>query len=105
MNNRDLPKRDDIYKHFKGHFYRGIDLATHTETDEKLVIYQAMYGDFNIYARPVEMFLSEVDHEKYPDVEQKYRFKKVGEKSCRMVEPDNIVIDGEELGISTGYYK
>lgn len=105
MNNRDLPKRDDIYKHFKGHFYRVIDLATHTETDEKLVIYQAMYGDFNIYARPVEMFLSEVDHEKYPDVEQKYRFKKVGEKSCRMVEPDNIVIDGEELGISTGYYK
>ena len=105
MNNRDLPKRDDIYKHFKGHFYRVIDLAAHTETGEQLVIYQAMYGDFNIYARPVEMFLSEVDHEKYPDVEQKYRFKKVGEKSCRMVEPDNIVIDGEELGISTGYYK
>lgn len=102
---RDLPKKDDIYKHFKGHFYRVIDLATHTETNEKLVIYQAMYGDFNIYARPVEIFLSEVDHEKYPDVEQKYRFKRVGEKSCRMVEPDNIVIDGKELGISTGYYK
>ena len=64
-----------------------------------------MYGDFNIYARPVDMFLSEVDHEKYPDVEQKYRFKRVGEKSCRIVEPDDLVVDTEELGVSTGYFK
>lgn len=105
MNNRDLPKKDDIYKHFKGHFYRVIDLATHTETNEKLVIYQAMYGDFGIYARPVEMFLSEVDHEKYPDVEQEYRFKRVGDKPCKIVEPDDLVIDTEEIGIYTGYYK
>ena len=63
------------YRHFKGNDYKVLALAEHTETGEKLVVYQAMYAPFKICARPYDMFMSEVDHQKYPGVRQHWRFE------------------------------
>ena len=88
--NADTPKRDiqvgDIVQHFKRewvspetseYLYKVLAVAYHTENGEKLVNYQALYAPFKICARPYDMFMSEVDREKYPDIRQKYRFEKV----------------------------
>lgn len=64
-----------VYKHFKGNYYIVVDIATHSETKGQYVVYRRLYGDGKLFVRPLEMFLSEVDHEKYPDVKQKYRFE------------------------------
>jgi hypothetical protein len=74
---KDLPHNGEIWRHFKNKLYRIVAIAQHTETDEQLVVYQAMYGDGGIYARPLDMFMSEVDREKYPEVEQEYRFERI----------------------------
>lgn len=66
------------YKHFKGHIIKVISIAEHTETMKKLVVYEHL-GDNRIWARPYDMFNSLVDREKYPDVEQEYRFEEVDE--------------------------
>lgn len=64
-----------IYRHFKGDYYLVEDIATHSESGERLVIYRKLYGDAALYARPYEMFMEKVDREKYPDVGQEYRFQ------------------------------
>ena len=67
--------KNRVYKHFKGDYYLVIDIVINSETEEEMVLYRALYGDGKMYVKPYSMFKSLVDHEKYPNVKQKYRFE------------------------------
>ena len=76
-------KINGIYRHFKGDYYLLVDTAKHSETGEEYVVYRKLYGDCSLWIRPLGMFLEKVDKEKYPDVEQEYRFQLQDIKSVR----------------------
>lgn len=77
---RETPKELQVYKHFKGSLYQIVAVAIHTETTDKLVVYRSLEHPERVFARPLEMFMSEVNRKKYPDVKAKYRFTLLGEE-------------------------
>lgn len=90
---RNIPAAGEFYRHFKGNIYQVKSIATDSETGKKMVVYQAMYPPFGMWVRSLEMFMSETDHQKYPDCSQQFRFEKVvfdGQENVQEAGNENI---------------
>lgn len=85
-----IPKKGECYRHFKGDRYQVLAIARHSETLEEMVVYEGLYGEHPVYVRPLSMFVSKVDKEKFPNVEQEYRFQ---------LEEDTAVNDAAEKSL------
>ena len=94
-----IPKANQIYKHFKGNLYRIVAMAKHSETEEDMVVYQALYGEYQVYIRPLKSFVDVLDKEKYPYATQTYRFEPVAEmvEPVEQVQTDAVSLETEDL--------
>ncbi len=100
MSQTERPVPGQRYRHFRGNLYQIITLGFHTETNEEMVVYQALYGEFKVYIRPLDMFLERIDKEQYPEAEQEYRFQLVDADrlslSSNETEQEMISVEEEE---------